>query len=119
MAFSIQSRLDTYRSLNLGLRQVVAFQIEQVPFEIDDPSQTIRLELLGEDRSGKIELKFTGVQDLKLEGIRPGTTCLLEIVPIMDDQLEGLRFRVFNVEQDFRLSFYCLDFEFNELSSSD
>jgi len=41
--------------------------------------------------------------------------CHLEIVSIVNDQLEKLRFRVFNDEQDFILSFYCFDFEINEL----
>jgi|HubBroStandDraft_2_1064218.scaffolds.fasta_scaffold41358_2 hypothetical protein len=60
-------------------------------------------------------LRFTGVQDLKIERIHPGTMCHLEIVSIVNDQLEKLRFRVFNDEQDFILSFYCFDFEINEL----
>jgi hypothetical protein len=94
---------------------VLAIHIEQVPFEVGEPCQSICLELLNEHGSGKTLLKFTGVQDLEIQRIHPGTTCLLDIVSVVDDQLEGLRFRVFSVEQDFGLSFYCFDFELSEL----
>jgi hypothetical protein len=80
-----------------------------------EPRQSVHLELLKERCSGKIALKFTGVQDLKIQRIHPGTTCHLEIVSVVNEQLEGLRFRVFNDEQDFLLSFYCFDFEIDEL----
>ena len=76
----------------------------------------MRVDLLKGDCSGRIALEFAGVQDLKIERIHPGMTCHLEIVSIMDRQLEGLRFQVFNGEpQDFELNFYCIDFEINDL----
>ena len=101
----------------MGLRHlpVLAIHIEQVPFQIGEPRQFVCLKLLRENCSGKVALKFTGVQDLKIDGIHPGTICDLEIVSAADGQLEGLHFQVFNAEQDFLLSFFCLDFEINEL----
>jgi hypothetical protein len=115
MTSSIQSRLEDYRRMELRHLPVLAVNIGQIPLAMGEPRQSVHLELLKERCSGKIALKFTGVQDLKIERIHPGTTCHLEIVSVVNEQLEGLRFRVFNDEQDFVLSFYCFDFEINEL----
>ena len=101
--------------MRLGYLSVLTIDIEQVPSEIGEPRQSIFLELLKKRSSGRIALRFTGVQDLKIERIHPGTVCHLEIVSVAADQLEGLRFQVFNDEQDFVLSFYCFDFEINEV----
>ena len=90
---------------------VLTLDIEQVPPDIGEPRQSILLVLLKERCSGRITLRFTGVQDLKIESLHPGTLCHLEIVSVAADQLEGLHFQVFNDEQDFVLSFYCFDFE--------
>jgi hypothetical protein len=116
MTTSIQSRLENYRRMRLRHLPVLAIDIQQVPSEIGDPRQSIFLELLKERCSGRITLRFTGVQDLKIESIHPGTVCHLEIVSVADDQLEGLRFQVFNDERDFVLNFYCFDFEINDLA---
>jgi len=37
--------------------------------------------------------------------------CSLNISSVADAQMEGLRYRVSNREQDFTLQFYCTDFE--------
>ena len=95
---------------------LLSVHIEQVPFQIGEPRQSICVELLREDCAGKARLKFTGVQNLKIERIHPGTICDLEVISVGDDQLEGLRFQVFNNEQDFTLNFLCFDFEMNELA---
>ena len=101
--------------MRLGFLRVLSVHIEQVPCELGEPRQIICLELLNKNCSGKIALKFTGVHDLKIERVHPGITCGLQIVSVADGQLEGLRFYVFNPEQDFELRFYCFDFEINEL----
>jgi len=113
---SISSRLEDYSRLRPRHLRVLALCIEQIPFELGEPRQSIRLELLKEDRSGRIVLRFSGVQDLKTDGrVHPGTSCRLEIVSVADHQLEGSRFRVFNDEpQDFEFRFYCSDFEISE-----
>jgi hypothetical protein len=116
MTTLIQSRLENYRRMRLQHLRVLTIDIEQVPSEMGEPRQSIFLVLLKERCSGRIALRFTGVQDLKIESIHPGTVCHLEIVSVADDQLEGLRFRVFNDEQDFVLSFHCFDFEVNDLA---
>ena len=95
---------------------VLTIDIQQVPSEIGEPRQFIFLELLKERCSGTITLRFTGVQDLKIESIQPDTLCHLEIVSVAAEQFEGVRFQVFNDEQDFVLSFYCFDFEINDLA---
>jgi hypothetical protein len=115
MTTSIQSRLENYRRMRLEHLRVLTIDIEQVPSELGEPRQSISLLLLKERCSGRIALRFTGVQDLKIESIHPDTVCRLEIVSVAADEPEGLRFQVFNDEQDFVLSFYCLDFEMNDL----
>ena len=97
---------------------VLSVHIEQVPYQIGEPRQSLGLELLRENCSEKIAMKFSGVQDLRIEDIHPGTICRLEIASVANDQLEDLRFRVYNDEQDFLLSFYCFDFEINELPAA-
>ena len=113
----IESRLEVYRRLQPRHLRVLAVHFNQVPFELGEPSQSISLELLKEKWSGKIVLKFAGVQDLKTDGrIHPGMTCRLEIASALDRQLEGSRFYVSNDEpQDFEFHFYCNDFEIDEL----
>ena len=100
--------------------RVLAVRIEQVPFELGEPQQSVEFEFLKGQYSGKVQLKFTGVQDLKTDGrIHPGSACRLEIVPVADRQLEGLRFHVFNDEpNDFEFRFYCFDFVIGELPLS-
>lgn len=117
MTSSIESRLEDYRRLRPRNLRVLAVHIDQVPFELGEPSQSISLELLKEQCSGRIALKFSGVQDLKTDGrIHPGMTCRLEIASVADHQLEGSRFYVFKDEpQDFEFHFYCFDFEIDEL----
>ena len=118
MTPSTQSPLESYRRMRLRHLPILAIDIRQIPIDLGEPCQSLYLELLREHCSGKIALKFTAVQDLKIERIHPGTVCHLEIDSVAEDQLEGLRFRVSNDEQDFVLSFYCSDFEINELPLS-
>ena len=65
-----------------------------------------------------MRITFTGIQDLKLSNLHPGTKRQLEIISVIPDQLEGLRYRVFNIEQDFGLSFYCADFKVTKVRHS-
>jgi hypothetical protein len=117
MRSSIESRLEEYRRLQPRSLRVLAVHIEQVPFELGEPCQSIRVELLKEQCAGKIELKFTGVQGLQTDGrIHPGMLCRLWIDSVVAHQLEGSRFYVSNNEpQDFEFHFYCFDFEIAEL----
>lgn len=116
MPSSIQSRLENYRRRQLGHLRVLAIHIDQTPSEIGEPHQSVRIELLKESGSEKLALSFIGVVELGIKRIHPGISCHLEIASVANDQLEGLRFRVFNCEQDFEFSFYCFDFEINEQS---
>ena len=101
--------------MRLGHLPVLSFRIEQVPHQIGEPRQSLGLELLKKNCSEKIAMKFSGVQNLCMEIIHPGTLCRLEIVSLADDQLEGLQLRVYSDEQDFVLSFYCRDFEIDDV----
>ena len=83
-----------------------------VPFELGEPSQAIQIEMLKPNSLNKLTIQFSGVVDLKIANLHPGSNCLLQITSVADDQMEGIRYRVFNDEQDLTLSFYCGDFTF-------
>lgn len=56
---------------------------------------------------------FTGLRELRLADLHPGSHRILKVLSVIQAQLEGIRYRVFNMEQDFTLAFYCADFEFS------
>jgi hypothetical protein len=60
-----------------------------------------------------VSLTFTGLRELRLSDLHPGSVCLLNISSVAQDQMEGIRYRVSNGEQDLALAFYCTDFEFS------
>ena len=78
-------------------------------------TQTISLELTNDQESETIVLTFSGVCELKVDGLHPGGTCYLQILSIASYQLEDISYRVSNDEQDLELSFYCKDFEIRRL----
>jgi hypothetical protein len=103
--------MDVYRSMKLGYLRILALKVTQIPFELGESSQSVCVELLKNDLSGKLCISFRGVQMLRIANIHPGSLCFLEIVSLAGHQLEGIRYQVFNPEQDLTLSFYCQDFE--------
>lgn len=108
------SPIDDYRKRQLGYLPILAIRIHQIPYELGDPRQSLSIELLKKDRSGAFLIDFGNVRDLQIQGVHPGTNCILIIESVAADQLEALRYRVFNGEQDFKLSFYCYEFEVSE-----
>jgi hypothetical protein len=74
-------------------------------------NQSLTLELLKGEQT--VSLIFTGLRELRLADLHPGSHCILKVLSVIQDQLEGIRYRVFNMEQDFTLAFYCADFEFS------
>ena len=74
-------------------------------------NQSLTLELLKGEQT--VSLIFTGLRELRLADLHPGSHCILKVLSVIQAQLEGIRYRVFNMEQDFTLAFYCADFEFS------
>jgi len=74
-------------------------------------SQSLTLELMKGEQI--VSLAFTGLRQFRLADLSPGSHCLLKIVSVAQDQMEGIRYRVSNIEQDLTLAFYCGDFEFS------
>jgi hypothetical protein len=70
----------------------------------------LTLELLNDGLLETVMLEFSGLRQLQLADLHPGSRCHLDISPVASDQMEGLAYCVSNVEQDFTLSFYCADF---------
>jgi hypothetical protein len=109
------SRIEKYNSVTTEHLRVLALHIQQTPFELGEPSQMVILELLKKNLSEKISVTFSGVQTLRVADVHPGCLCRLNITSVVGEQLEGLCYRVYNMEQDLTLSFYCRDFELSEL----
>src|ERR1700677_3385819 len=114
MAIS-DSKIEEYYRLRPGYLPVLSLQITQIPFELGAPSQAAQIEMLKPNSLSKLVFQFSGVVDFKVARLHPGTMCLLQVALVVHSQLEGIRYQVFNGEQDFTLGFYCRDFAFSEL----
>lgn len=101
---STDAKVERYEALRLGYLPILALTIRHTI-----AGQSLTLELLKGEQT--VSLTFTGLRELRLADLRPGQTCLLNISSVAQDQWEGIRYRVFNGEQDLTLSFYCADFE--------
>jgi hypothetical protein len=108
---STDAKVEKYEALRLGYLPIVALTIRHTIPPISHLAQSLTLELLKEERT--VTLTFTGLTGLRLEKLGPGSSCLLTVMSVAQDQWEGIRYRVFNMEQDLTLSFYCADFEFS------
>ena len=102
-------KVERYQAARLGYLPIVALAVRHTvpPFG----SQSLTLELMKGERI--ISLAFTGLRQFRLADLSPGSHCLLNILSIAQDQMEGIRYRVFNEEQGLTLAFYCADFEFS------
>jgi hypothetical protein len=106
---STDAKIEKYEALRLGYLPVVALTIRHTIPPTSHACQSLTVELLRGEQT--VSLRFTGLQQLRLENLGPGSSCLLTILSVAQDQWEGIRYRVFNGEQDLTLAFYCADFE--------
>jgi hypothetical protein len=102
-------RLEAYRSMSQSYLPLMCLTVRQVPVESGEFLQSVEV-VLGDEKGHELQLAFAGVRDLRIVDLRPGVKCQLEILRIDAQQLEGLRYQVHNLEQDFTLSFYCSEF---------
>jgi len=102
-------RLEAYRSMSQSCLPLMCLTVRQVPVESGEFLQSVEV-VLGDEKGHELQLAFAGVRDLRIADLRPGVKCQLEILRIDAQQLEGLRYQVHNLEQDFTLSFYCSEF---------
>jgi hypothetical protein len=107
------AKVEEYEGLRLGYLPVAALTIRQTFPPTSESSQSLTLELLKGEQT--IRLEFTGLRQFRLADLHPGSLCLLNISSVASDQMEEMRYRVFNGEQDLTLAFYCADFEFSTL----
>jgi hypothetical protein len=110
---STEAKVEKYEALRLGYLPVVALTIRHTIPSRSQPSQSLTLELLKGERT--VSLTFTGLRELRLADLGPGSSCFLKILSVSQDQWGGIRYRVFNEEQYPTLAFYCTDFEFSAL----
>jgi hypothetical protein len=108
---SMDAKIEKYHATKWGYWPVAALAIRHSIDQAGQGSQSLTLELLRDERL--VSLRFTGLRQLQLADLHPGSHCLLEILSVAKDQWEGVRYRVFNIEQDLTLRFYCADFEFS------
>jgi hypothetical protein len=112
---AVDPRIESYLQMRIGYLRVLALRVEQVPYEIGDGSQSVQVELLKKDVSGRYLFTFQGARMLEFADLHPGLSCCLYIDNVVDHQLEGLRYKVSSGEQDLTLRFYCYDFGISEL----
>lgn len=103
-------RLEAYRKMSQSYLAVMSLTVRQFSVESNELRQSVEVELGDERNKELLYLSFAGVRDLRISDLRPGVKCRLEITRIEDRQLESLRYRVHNIEQDFTISFYCMEF---------
>lgn len=107
------SPIEAYRrAKRSGFVRVLALSIRHH----SGREQVLALELFPEDASESVVLTFFDVRQLRFADLHPGSTCYLEIEPMASAQWEGVSYRVYNIEQDLTLSFYCHDFQFKKLN---
>lgn len=113
-------RIERYLSLRpSGLRILEALSItRQVSSErATDFVLTLRLKFIGSGESGRVlYLEFTGVRDLKVGNLEGLLGLAIEISPVRDQQLEGIRYRV-SEEEHGTLSFWCGSFDASLIES--
>jgi|SRR6185503_781548 len=107
---SIDAKVEKYHAIKWGYLPVVALTISHSIDQTGPHRQSLTLELLKDEKT--VSLRFTGLRHLQLADLSPSSHCLLEILSVAQDQWEGVRYRVFNIEQELTLRFYCADFEF-------
>lgn len=111
---SSDAKVQKYETLKLGYLPILSLSILHTIPPTGRSGQSLTLELL--KREQVVSLTFTGLKELRLADLGPGSSCLLRISSVAQDQWEGIRYRVSNIEQDLTLAFYCADFEFSAQS---
>ncbi len=106
---SANAKVQRYEALKLGYLPIQSLTIRHTIPPTIRSGQSLTLELLKGERI--VSLTFTGLKELRLADLGPGSSCLLRISAVAQDQWEGVLYRVSNEEQDFTLAFYCADFE--------
>jgi hypothetical protein len=106
---SADAKLQKYEALKLGYLPIQSLTIRHTLPPTIRSGQSLTLELLRKERT--VSLTFIGLRELRLADLGPGSSCLLRISLMAQDQWEGIRYRVSNGEQGFTLAFYCADFE--------
>jgi hypothetical protein len=105
----VDAKIEKYQATGLNNLPVTSLTIHQIVPQLGDAQQALTLELLRGEQT--VTLAFTGLRQLRLANLHPGSLCGLNISSVADAQMEGLRYRVSNAEQDLTLDFYCADFE--------
>ena len=108
---STDAKIERYEALRLGYLPILAVTICHALPPASGSGQSLILELLKGEQT--VSFTFTGLRQLRLADLDPGKSCLLTISSVAQDQMDRIRYRVFNIEQDLTLAFYCVDFEFS------
>ena len=102
------ARVEAYHALRLGYLPVASLTIRH-SLDPDMLQQSLEIVLGAEEKTAT--LSFTNVRELRIEDLRAGSKCYLDIVSLSGRQLENVRYQVMNVEQDLTLSFFCSEFD--------
>lgn len=105
----VDTQIEKYRAIGLGSLPVAALEIQQTAPPLGNACQSLSVRLLRGEQT--VVLAFSGLRQLELANLGPGSLCRLHVTSIADARMEGLRYFVSNDEQDLTLNFYCADFE--------
>lgn len=113
----MSKKIEEYRSLRpIRFRYLESAELHRVMDDDYDGTYSLSITLLAEPRasSERARFEFSGVADLKIGDLNGALCFLFEISDESHRQLENLRFRVVETEED-AFKFWCRDFEFKVL----
>jgi hypothetical protein len=113
----MSKKIEEYWSLRpLRFRHLESVELHRVLDADYDGTYSLSITLLAELRasSERARLDFSGVADIKIGDLNGARCFLFEISDESHRQLENLRFRVVESEED-AFKFWCRDFEFKIL----
>ena len=108
---SVEEKIRDFQERHRDFCCLRVFRVDYARPALSSPEHSVTIELQSEDGARSVTTRFTGVQQLRLGAFNAGVGCYLKVHSVANDQLESLRYKVFNSEQDLTLSFYCWDFE--------
>ena len=109
-------RIGRYRqAVKSRFTRILALSIRHHLVPESGTRQSLTLELAPDDLSESITLTFSNVHRLQFADLQPGCACYLNIAPIPSRQGNGLRYKVYSLNERLTLDFYCASFEIAHL----
>lgn len=82
-------KVDEYHEKHSTYLKLLTLRIDLVPPELGRAEQAITIEVLAKDGTQVLSTQFTGVQQLRIDGVTPGCSCYLQIVSVNSRPTRG------------------------------